>query len=122
MPQGFLLPPWRSFIPRMRWASLVIVVAAELMSMLAQGEEVSLFTSAGEPFALADLNQGRWALAFVVANCPACTRVISWLDQALPKFPGIRFVHLGLPRSFCSKAEAFSFLWIKGGVSAAFWA
>ncbi len=62
------------------------------LGMLVQSGGALLLPWAEEFLALADLEQGRWALAFaMVPSCPACEQVVSRLGPAAEAFPEIQF-------------------------------
>lgn len=91
----------------MKIAYLLAVLFGVATICLSQQSEVSLVTPSGEPFSLAMLEEGRWALAFVVVpNCPACEEVMGWFNRAAEAFPEIRFV-LVFPET-SPAAESFS--------------
>ncbi|MEN3009421.1 MAG: hypothetical protein ABDI20_00290 [Candidatus Bipolaricaulaceae bacterium] len=72
---------------RIRRGSFLIALAMSVGVIL-----FSLHTLAGESFPLAELEKGRWALAFVVLpGCPACEVIIPWVHAAKGSFLEIHF-------------------------------
>lgn len=91
----------------MKVAHFLAVLFGFATVCLSQQSEISLVTPSGDPFSLARLAEGRWALAFVVVpNCPACEEVMGWFNRAAEAFPEIRFV-LVFPET-SPAAESFS--------------